>query len=280
MFRVEFSVIAGVRPGHTPFMKLRSSFLPLAAAAVLWGCGGGVVVEQSAGGGGSGGTSSSSSTTTTGQGGTTDVCGGKKGLPCAIGQYCHFQPDASCGIGDQTGVCLDIPHDCPPDCPGVCGCDGQIYCSECAANQLGVDVNWQQGCAEPAPYSMHVLPTNVPRFMLLRNDGKLCTRVTVVAYSNPNLYDVEVTAPWSVETIQITNDPTDCPSDPFEVPFPPNGETVAAESAFGTIVVDLPDIPCGADASMTITFPPSAPWVPSSIPFVSGYLSSGLPCDL
>ena len=35
---------------------------------------------------------------------------------------------------------------CTTDCPGVCGCDGQIYCNECEANRNGIEVKYNGPC--------------------------------------------------------------------------------------------------------------------------------------
>ena len=49
----------------------------------------------------------------------------------------------SCDVSDQCyNRYLEKNHSgiCQDDCPGVCGCDGQVYCNECYANQKGIKV--------------------------------------------------------------------------------------------------------------------------------------------
>lgn len=261
---------------------MRFTLLPLAALTALLGCGGHVLIDGSSATGAAGGTGGAGGapTTTTGQGGASDVCGGKQGLACPNSQWCQYPPDSVCGCCDMTGACTPKPQDCDLDCPGVCGCDGQTYCNECAANQAGVGVDPTKDCSAPPPYSLHVLPTDVPRFVIFRSDGKTCTRVTVSTLAGFDPYQVDVTPPWDVESVVITNNAGDCKVGGDQMPVPPKDQVVVASTATGTIVIDLPDIPCGADANLTIEFPNGGPWVPPSIPFVSGYLWSGLPCDL
>jgi len=72
-------------------------------------------------------------------------CGGLLGLTCGGGMFCDFEP-ASCGDGDQQGICRPLPQACTKDCPGVCGCDGAFYCNECTAHQAGVDEASDTSC--------------------------------------------------------------------------------------------------------------------------------------
>ena len=86
---------------------------------------------------------------------TDSDCGGFLGLTCGEDEYCDYEPSQMCGAGDQMGSCKAKPDVCPLACPApeyqVCGCDGQLYCSECDAQRAGVDVTGQTGnCgAEP-----------------------------------------------------------------------------------------------------------------------------------
>jgi len=69
---------------------------------------------------------------------TLPRCGGIAGLTCAKGSYCDFS-GATCGAGDQFGVCRLIPTSCSPgDAPAVCGCDGKTYENDCARAHAGV----------------------------------------------------------------------------------------------------------------------------------------------
>src|SRR5213076_390582 len=51
-----------------------------------------------------------------------------------------------CGKGKRAGACRARPRACDgPDSP-VCGCDGHVYASECAASAAGVDLAVNGGC--------------------------------------------------------------------------------------------------------------------------------------
>ena len=66
---------------------------------------------------------------------------------CAAEAYCHFF--ASCGVNGRIGLCEPRPPACDDACPEVCGCDGDTYCSECAAARAGVSVVREGPCDEP-----------------------------------------------------------------------------------------------------------------------------------
>ncbi len=70
-------------------------------------------------------------------------CGGIAGLECANDEWCDM---AGCGFDDSLGTCRKKPEGCFTACPQVCGCDGQVYCSECDANQAGVGVHPDADC--------------------------------------------------------------------------------------------------------------------------------------
>jgi hypothetical protein len=79
-------------------------------------------------------------------------CGGIAGLTCDKGEACIF-PEGLCRIPDAMGTCRKtgaVP--CPMQVNGaVCGCDGQTYGSECAANASGVSVQYQGACSDGGP---------------------------------------------------------------------------------------------------------------------------------
>jgi hypothetical protein len=82
-------------------------------------------------------------------GGPGSSCGGIAGTPCPTGYYCDF-PDKLCGGNDNLGTCISAP---PDKCAGdgeVCGCDGKVYPSTCAAELAGVDVSLQGFCKQPS----------------------------------------------------------------------------------------------------------------------------------
>lgn len=87
----------------------------------------------------------------TGGGGAQEgeLCGGFAGIQCDEGLYCAFPPEASCGAGDQSGVCAVRPGGCIQIYDPVCGCDGKTYGNACNAASAGVSVDHDGECAPP-----------------------------------------------------------------------------------------------------------------------------------
>ncbi|HJL50247.1 MAG TPA: Kazal-type serine protease inhibitor family protein, partial [Polyangiaceae bacterium LLY-WYZ-15_(1-7)] len=83
---------------------------------------------------------------------TEVVCGGFRGASCDEGEYCHFEPSATCGWADATGICRPTPEICPAVVIPVCGCDGRTYNNSCEANGAGTSVLHEGPCEdEPEP---------------------------------------------------------------------------------------------------------------------------------
>ncbi len=101
---------------------------------------GGVGGSPSTGVGGS-----ESSTSSTGGG---VFCGGIAGIACAADEFCDF-PSNSCGFADESGTCKKRPIPCDSIYLPTCGCDAQIYGSECMANNAGHDVAPAGTCTPP-----------------------------------------------------------------------------------------------------------------------------------
>ena len=148
----------------------RTGLLGFAAASLVisTGCGIDVGVGGTTGTGGghdgSGGSCSGPGATTTvgsgGQPGTTTsstgtgssgvACGGLTPFPtsCPADEFCDYDIK-NCGAFDNQGVCTKRPMACDKNLHPTCGCDGQVYDNECAANAAGVSAN-NNGCMPPA----------------------------------------------------------------------------------------------------------------------------------
>ena len=111
-------------------------------------------------GGSSEGTGSGSASSTSGSGATTGATTGETttgetsggGCPCGEAEYCDW-PTNLCGGRGEEGACEARPDGCDLLYAPVCGCDGQVYGSACAAQSAGVDVNADGGCLAPEGYA-------------------------------------------------------------------------------------------------------------------------------
>jgi hypothetical protein len=75
------------------------------------------------------------------------VCGSD--LECGSGSFCAF-PDHKCGTGTPKGECefLSTKEKCAGQLSeDVCGCNGQVFVSRCAAQTIG---DTGQNCTAPA----------------------------------------------------------------------------------------------------------------------------------
>ena len=80
-----------------------------------------------------------------------DGCGGIAGLTCEGPEdtiYCHYEPEQSCGAGDQMGACRTRPEICTRQFDPVCGCDGLTHGNACDANARGVSVRSRGACED------------------------------------------------------------------------------------------------------------------------------------
>ena len=73
-------------------------------------------------------------------------CGGFAEEMCRAGEWCDFPDGSFCGGDDSPGVCRSRPEGCDLLYDPVCGCDGNTYGNECAANMAGVDVASRGEC--------------------------------------------------------------------------------------------------------------------------------------
>jgi hypothetical protein len=78
----------------------------------------------------------------------THPCGVNGGTDCPSDSYCDFATD-TCGMTPEqiTPTCKLKPTSCDGPSAPVCGCDGQIYDSDCEAAEAGVDIGGE--CTAP-----------------------------------------------------------------------------------------------------------------------------------
>jgi hypothetical protein len=252
-------------------MKLFSGALFL-ALALLAGCGGKVVVDQPGSGGGT-----TTGTVTTGTT-TAVICGGKLGTTCAADEYCKWDASTPCGNADGTGVCTAKPTGCPADCPVACGCDGNVYCNACLAQQAGVDTDPNAACGlgGGTEYHAFILPTDAPRYAILKidNANDRCTVMTVAA-TGQSSFGIQTTAGWGVEWVWMTPSAAYCQNLAANA-YPELPATYAKSlHGMGSLKQDNVSFPCTLDLSFTLLFDGTQPWAPAT----DDWLAAGLIVD-
>jgi hypothetical protein len=77
-----------------------------------------------------------------------DFCGGIGGFTCRDDEVCDLR-DPTCGLADNSGVCVPRPGGCPTVHDPVCGCDGVTYSNDCERLRAGATLAHQGECREP-----------------------------------------------------------------------------------------------------------------------------------
>ncbi|MCH9680510.1 MAG: hypothetical protein K0V04_03670 [Deltaproteobacteria bacterium] len=131
-------------------------WVPVLVAVLATGCGVAERAPASAGDSTASGSSSTAATVSDSTAGPADsTAAPEQGMPSCDAHVCdegefYDDPIDSCCALDIAGSCR--PHHVPPCSDGdlpVCGCDGQVYGSECAAYQAGVDLARFGSCQAP-----------------------------------------------------------------------------------------------------------------------------------
>lgn len=100
---------------------------------------------------------------------------------CDPDQFCK-KDHYSCG-NETFGTCEAIPElsECSQEQKNVCGCDGNDYKNECAANASGVSVNYEGICGE--------IKTTEVAYHYNKIDSILDGKVTVYDENSKHVFD-------------------------------------------------------------------------------------------
>lgn len=185
---------------------------------------------------------------------------GQNGASCTGNEWCSFDPPGTCSP-TADGLCKPRPATCPTSCPGVCGCDGQIYCNACEASRAGTDIAGNTACFPTgAVYTAYDLFTNVTRVVVFKADAQrnLCVRITL-AQSNAGSggkFRIEMPLGWAVERAEITDHASDCSITSAGAPPTPAGNVLEAAGAQGKIefIGDASRDPCSLFLHASLSF--------------------------
>jgi hypothetical protein len=251
---------------HRPLWSLLA-MTALGAGFILQACSG-EVTERTSATSGAGGTAPDGGGT---GGSTPEQCSISPELPCSGSTFCAWRNTGFCGSDNDSGTCQPRPEICTEDCPGVCGCDGKLYCNACSARAAGVDVSNTEECfsgtgGSGGTVSAVGLATDVPRFMIFKADPArdVCFRLMVEGFDNAGI-GIMTPAGWSVGSAEVTDHASDCALT-NGYPAPPQGSSAQATKGAGSITIDNPFFPCKVTIHATLSFDAQAPWVPLSEP--------------
>jgi len=91
---------------------------------------------------------------------------------CPGSQFC----EKDLGSCVDVGFCSPKPTSCPPEVVPVCGCDGNSYKSECAANQGGFSVDYGSACV---PFVSCGMTSDCPKFYFCKQPLGACVTEAV-----------------------------------------------------------------------------------------------------
>jgi hypothetical protein len=193
--------------------------------------------------------------------GALKACG-KNGYACLGTEWCSFDPPGTCSATAE-GLCKPRPPSCPTSCPGVCGCNGQVYCSACEATRAGTDVAGNTACFPTGGvYTAYDLFTNVSRVVVFKADTQrnICVRITLAEGNSGSggNFRVEMPLGWAVERAQITDHASDCSITSAGAPPTPAGNVLEAAGAQGKIefIGDAGTDPCSLFIHASLAFDP------------------------
>lgn len=248
----------------------RWRFLTGLCTLFMMACGSEVVIQSNATSVGSGGAPANSSAASASGGSmassssamasvaTSTGSGG--GAPCTGWDDPSCGPAAWCDVGADlcggSGVCRPRPQACDDDCPGVCGCDGSVYCNSCRAQGQGVAVAKDAVC-DDGSYAAKLWIGGLDRLIISKKDvtNKLCIRVhaTWPADTQPT-YPISMPSQWAVIAVEYSQKLSDC--DNIQRPGP--GGLMSSSSATGSINWTIDpgkNYPCTLDIQMNVTLP-------------------------
>ena len=156
----------------------------------------------------------------------------------------------------------------------LAACSGEVNQTSGSASGSGGDGGNGGGSASGsasgggAAYSAANLFTHVPRFMIFKADPvrDVCFRFWMEGLGSPGPLGINVTMPWGLSKVEVTNHAIDCS---VQNGFPMQPLDFAdAVSGTGSIVI-TGGFPCDVSAhgSVSFTVDPTKPWIPATETF-------------